>query len=213
MLTTTASVDVVIDELRVLLSFWLETPLHEYLDDLEDVGPSVAAVVRASRPARPPRQQSRSGKTLNLNSLIARVDPRHAAIPSHELALVYKRIKSFAKKVHRALKQENTGLDPRRVNFRENSMPVEVAQVLYDLAGALALRDCDTRIIGLTNDRFRKNLTWVLSQSWIDTRLRPHFLRRDQTTWLRMIRPDAGHAALIGEPRVGLGIRHDKHSR
>ncbi len=174
MLTWTTSADVVGDELRVLLSFWLETPLHEYLDDLEDVGPGVAAVVRAARPPRPPRQQKLAGKALNLNCLIARTDPRHAAIPAQELAHVYKRVKSFAKKVHRALK-EGGAASPRGVNHRESSMPVEVAQVLYDLAGALALRDCDTRIIGLTNDRFRKNLTWVLSQTWIDTRLRPVF--------------------------------------
>jgi hypothetical protein len=54
-------------------------------------------------------------------------------------------------------------------------MPVEIAQVLYDLAGALGLCRCTVRIIGLSDDRFRKNVTWVLNQSWIDVRLRPVF--------------------------------------
>ena len=56
---------------------------------------------------------------------------------------------------------------------RDNAMPVEVAQVLYDLAGSLALCRCGSRIIGLSDERFRKNVAWVLNQPWIDTRLRP----------------------------------------
>jgi hypothetical protein len=54
-------------------------------------------------------------------------------------------------------------------------MPAEVAQVLYNLAGALALTRCNTRIVGLGNDRYLKNLSWVLNQSWLDIRLRPVF--------------------------------------
>jgi hypothetical protein len=54
-------------------------------------------------------------------------------------------------------------------------MPFEVAQVLYNLAGALALTRCNARIVGLTDEQFRKNLTWALNQSWLDPRLRPVF--------------------------------------
>jgi len=54
-------------------------------------------------------------------------------------------------------------------------MPAEVAQVLYNLAGALAMTRCNARIIGLGDDRYRKNVTWVLNQSWLDTKLRPVF--------------------------------------
>ena len=54
-------------------------------------------------------------------------------------------------------------------------MPFEVAQVLYNLAGALALTRCNARIIGLGDDQYRKNLAWVLNQSWLDPRLRPVF--------------------------------------
>ena len=54
-------------------------------------------------------------------------------------------------------------------------MPFEIAQVLYNLAGALALTRCDARIIGLSDDQFRKNIAWALHQSWLDPRLRPVF--------------------------------------
>ena len=50
----TVAPDILHDELRVLLGFWLEMPMHEYLDDLEGVGPTVAAAIRESR-ARPAR--------------------------------------------------------------------------------------------------------------------------------------------------------------
>jgi hypothetical protein len=54
-------------------------------------------------------------------------------------------------------------------------MPFEVAQVLYNLAGALALTRCAARIIGLRDEQYRKNLAWVLGQPWLDARLRPVF--------------------------------------
>ena len=54
-------------------------------------------------------------------------------------------------------------------------MPLEIAQVLYDLAGALALTRSGARIVGLSDDRYRKNVAWLLNQPWLDTRLRPVF--------------------------------------
>ena len=54
-------------------------------------------------------------------------------------------------------------------------MPVEIAQVLYDLAGALALTRCGARVIGLSDDRYRKNVFWLLSQPWLDPNLRRVF--------------------------------------
>ena len=62
----------------------------------------------------------------------------------------------FAKRVHRSLKHGARAESPRGTTRRDNSMPVEVAQVLYDLAGALALCRCGTRIIGLSDERYRK---------------------------------------------------------
>ena len=50
----------------------------------------------------------------------------------------------------------------------ETSMPVNVARVVYNLAGALALTRRGARIVGLGDDQYRKNLDWVLNQPWLD---------------------------------------------
>jgi hypothetical protein len=94
------------------------------------------------------------------------------------LTALLERLKTLAKRVHRSEKKHGRNADanpPRSARRLEHSMPFEVAQVLYNLAGALALTRCGTRIIGLSDDQFRKNLTWVLSQRWLDARLRPIF--------------------------------------
>ena len=41
--------DILCDELAILLGFWLEMPMHDYLDDLEKIGPAVAAAIRDAR--------------------------------------------------------------------------------------------------------------------------------------------------------------------
>jgi hypothetical protein len=162
--------DVVHDELRVLLGFWLEMPLQEYLDDLESVGPTFAASLRDARPPGPLGRHHRGGASaLTLNALIAATDPGISTLPPEEMTILLGRLKTFAKRVHRSLKHGTKG----GVSRRDHSMPLEVAQVLYDLAGALALCRCNARIIGLTDDRFRKNVNWVLAQTWIDSKLRP----------------------------------------
>jgi hypothetical protein len=171
----TVSPDILEDELRVLLGFWLEMPLREYLDDLESVGPTLAAAFRDSRPAGPLGRHRDAVIPLNLKALIAGTDPRVSSMPPEELTILLGRLKTFAKRVHRSIKHGPKVASPRGLSRRDNSMPVEVAQVLYDLAGALALCRCGARIIGLTDERFRKNVNWVLNQSWIDTRLRPVF--------------------------------------
>jgi DNA-directed RNA polymerase specialized sigma24 family protein len=171
----TVAPDILHDELRVLLGFWLEMPLCEYIEDLEAVGPNIAAAMRDSRPAGPLGRHQNDVARLNLKCLIAGNDPTVSAIPPKELAILLGRIKTFAKKVHRAVKNSANGESPRNVIRRDSSMPVEIAQVLYDLAGALGLCRCGVRIIGLSDDRFRKNVTWVLNQPWIDAKLRPVF--------------------------------------
>ena len=55
------------------------------------------------------------------------------------MTILLGRLKTFAKRVHRSLKHGARGEPARGMTRRDNSMPVEVAQVLYDLAGALAL--------------------------------------------------------------------------
>jgi hypothetical protein len=167
--------DILHDELRVLLSFWLEMPICEYLEDLEGVGPTVAVAIHDSRPSGPLGRHRHAFDPLNLKGLIAGTDARIAAIPPEEMTALLGRLKTFAKRVHRSLKHGARGESARGITRRDNSMPVEVAQVLYDLAGSLALCRCATRIIGLSDERFRKNVAWVLNQSWIDTRLRPVF--------------------------------------
>jgi hypothetical protein len=167
--------DILHDELRILLGFWLEMPLRDYIEDLERVGPSISASIRDLRATGPLGRHHDDVSRLTLKSLIAGTDPRVSAIPPEEMAILLGRIKTFAKRVPRSVKNAANGVSPRGANRRDSSMPVEIAQVLYDLAGALGLCRCTVRIIGLSDDRFRKNVTWVLNQSWIDARLRPVF--------------------------------------
>ena len=163
------------DELRILLGFWLEMPLHEYLDDLERVGPRW----RGSSVNRGTTARAASALALsapfNLKEIVAATDPRIAAIPPEELTGLLERLKLFSKRVHRAVKLAAQGNAAPALTRRDNSMPLEIAQVLYNLAGALALTRCQARIIGLADERYRKNVLWMLNQPWLDTRLRPVF--------------------------------------
>ncbi len=168
----TVAPDILNDELRVLLAFWLEMPLHEFLDDLESAGPAVAEAIRQLYASRSPERHGRSLRRLNLNGLI---DGTGYRIPPEELKILLERLKSFVKRVHRSSRQEGQANAPRDTGRRGSSMPPEIAQVLYDLAGALALCHCGVRIIGLSDGRFRKNIAWALDQSWLDARLRPAF--------------------------------------
>jgi DNA-directed RNA polymerase specialized sigma24 family protein len=163
------------DELRILLGFWLEMPIQDYLEELERIGPAIEAMVRDSRPAISLGTGRNFVTPLNLKALSASTDAATLSIPPDELRILLEQLKTFAKRVHRSAKyaeKEGCAVGPTR---RENSMPVEIAQVVYNLAGALALTRCNARIIGLTDERFRKNLSWVLNQPWLDIRLRPVF--------------------------------------
>jgi hypothetical protein len=168
--------DVLHDELRILLGFWLEMPLTDYLDDLDKIGPAVAEAIRHAQPWASPGRPAGAAAPWNLRGLTEGTHLAIAAIPSGELVDLLERIKTFAKRVHRAGRREcgeGQGHDAARGAGRiENSMPFEVAQVLYNLAGALALTRCQARIIGLSDPQFRKNIAWVLSQPWLDARLR-----------------------------------------
>jgi hypothetical protein len=167
--------EVLQDELRILLGFWLEMPLAEYLDDLESVGPAVAAAVRQARPSGLLRRPGAAAPAFNLRGLVDGSHPPVSAIPHPERKLLYERLKTFAKRVHRAARRQGEGSGASGGGRRENSLPFEIAQVLYNLAGALALTRCEARIVGLSDGQFRKNIAWVLNQSWLDARLRPIF--------------------------------------
>jgi len=166
------SPDVLHDELRVLLAFWLEMPLHEFLDNLPSAGVAVAAAIRESSASRALERRGHAPQRLNIKGLVAGTDPR---IPPEEMKVLLERLKSFAKRVYRSLRQERECGAARDEVRRESSMPAEIAQVLYDLAAALALCRCGVKISGLRDDRFRKNIFWALRQPWLDARLRPVF--------------------------------------
>ncbi len=72
--------------------------MHDYLDDLEGVGPTVAAAIRDSRPSGPLGRHRRAVDPLNLKGLIAGTDPRFSAIPPDELTALLDRLKTFAKR-------------------------------------------------------------------------------------------------------------------
>ncbi len=163
------------DELRILLGFWLEMPLREYLDDWEDMGPALAGAIRHSRPAGGLARPHTAAPSFHLRSLIEGTHPLLSTIPREELTILFRRLKTFAKRVHQFAKHGHDGKGSRTLARHETSMPVDVARVLYNLAGALALTRCDARIVGLGDDQFRKNLGWVLNQAWLDARLRPVF--------------------------------------
>jgi hypothetical protein len=166
---TTDSPDIRDEELRILMAFWLEMPLDDYLDDLESLGPVMAGIIRDSRGCSSPGRRRSAGPPLNLRRLIGEVD---STIPPGEMTGLLERLKTFAKRAHRSLRHGRSEEEARGERRLDSAVPAEVAQALYDLSGALALSRCGTRIIGLTDDRFRKNLNWALDQPWIDAKLR-----------------------------------------
>jgi hypothetical protein len=172
---TTISPEIRQDELRILLGFWLEMPLGDYLDDWEELGPAVTVAIRQSRPGGGTGRPRAATTPLHLRSLIEGTHAMTSVIPAEELTELLRRIKSFAKRVHAAAKHGREGIGSNELGRHETSMPVDIARVLYNLAGALALTRCGARIVGLGDDQFRKNLTWVLKQPWLDARLRPTF--------------------------------------
>jgi hypothetical protein len=169
------SQDILDDELRVLLGFWLDAPVHEYLDDLEAVGPILAAAIRETRPSGARGRRRDAASAITLKGLISGTDPVVSTVPPAELIILFRRLKEYAKRVHRSLSYRDERDLSRGLARRESSMPGEVAQVLYNLAGALALIRCGVRIIGLGDDQYRKNVAWVLDQRWLDPMLRPAF--------------------------------------
>ncbi len=169
------SPEILNDELRILLGFWLEMPLNDYLDALESAGPTVAQALQDARPRGALRLKRTAASTLNLRALIDPDHPTVASIPPDELLALLDQLKTYAKRVHRLAKQAEAAERTQGPARRESSMPVEIAQVLYDLAGALALSRCGARVIGLSDDRYRKNVFWLLSQPWLDPSLRRVF--------------------------------------
>ena len=122
-----------------MLGFWLAMPLNDYLDDLEGAGPTIRRILRDARPRSGLRSTRNKASVLNLQGLIDRAHSTFASIPPEELTVLLERLKTYAKRVHRLAKQAEPADAANGAARREHSMPVEIAQVLYDLAGACAL--------------------------------------------------------------------------
>jgi hypothetical protein len=115
------------DELRILLGFWLDKPLQDYLDDVEGVGAAVAAAARAASQERRRGPSAFAVATLNLRSLIDDTTPLVSGVPPEELTELLIRLKSFVKRVHQTA-QRNQADDPLTPAYRwESSLPLEVA--------------------------------------------------------------------------------------
>jgi hypothetical protein len=180
------------DELRILLSFWLEMPLQDLPDHRGRARPPAARATPDPRPTGRPGSSPADVPPINLRALIDESHPLGSAIPAEELTDLLERLKTFAKRVHRSRpagrgRHDRSGPIQGLCRF-EDAMPFEIAQVLYNLAGALALSRCDARIIGLRDEQYRKNIAWALNQSWLDPRLRPVFFAA-----LSRLRPAGQH--------------------
>lgn len=173
------SPDVRQDELRVLLSFWLEIPLQDIPDHRQGGGTAAARATRRPRPAGRAGLAAVATPSINLMALLDEAHPLGSVLPPEELTALLERLKTFVKRVHGsrpAERRHRDRSDPIHVPCRfEDAMPFEIAQILYNLAGALALNRCGSRIISLSDEQYRKNLDWALCQSWLDPRLRPIF--------------------------------------
>ena len=169
------SPEVLHDELRVLLGFWLEMPLNDYLDDLDGAGPTVARALKDCAAAGPlglARNAATCPQLEWADRRVASHDRGHPARRADDGARAAQDIRKARPPRGKAGREKRK---PGGAARRENSMPLEIAQVLYDLAGALALTRRGARIVGLSDDRYRKNVFWLLNQPWLDTRLRPVF--------------------------------------
>ena len=161
------------DELRVLLGFWLEMPVQEYLDDLETVGRPWRRRSATALPVRWADTETLSSP-LNLKGLIAGTDPgSHDS--AEEIAILLGTIEDVRQA--RAPVAE-AGTQSRFPTRRESTRQLDARRGRpgplrsRGLARALSLR---RRIIGLSDERFRKNVD-VGAQPIMDRHaLRPVF--------------------------------------
>jgi len=142
------------DELQVLLSFWLAMPFRDYITMPPGITPGGTTSALSLR-----------------NLIVDRAGPSSTA----ELVALLRQVKNFAKQMHQFVTE---GLDPRsgpEAPRRTHSMPAEVAQVLYNLAVALALARCDEQIASLPPETIQKNFVWLATQKWLTRELAPVF--------------------------------------
>jgi hypothetical protein len=144
------------DELRILLSIRLHTPLSYYVEGImEPIGSESTSRVTESgfkRPSRP----------LCLLSFLAANPDETPRCNTPDRAAVFQKIKESAKWGHHQSKY---------------AIPQKISKLTYILAIVLALVACGVRISELGNEDLVKNLRWMLSRRWLDERLRPQIER------------------------------------
>ena len=166
------------DELRILLRFWLEMPLQDYLGNLDSMGPAATGDAPPPTAWCPTRTIPR--RRASVEPEIA--DRRDAARGPRRLARGVDGPVSTAQDLRQARPSfRETG--PGRRRGMPHAGPAGSRIRCHSRSprssttwpGALALTRCDTRIIGLSDAQYRKNVAWVLNQTWLDARLRPVF--------------------------------------
>lgn len=145
------------DELRILLNFRLAMPFRDYLGELSESG-------KRGRGGKRP-VGVKHGTVEAPQCLLDVIEPRGVGRESDEasrakLLEVLRRLKKVAKWTHAK---------------PNHALPVEISILLYNLANALALIHCGTRIDSLSDTQLCENLRWSLERSWLDDRLRPVF--------------------------------------
>jgi hypothetical protein len=138
------------DELRILLSFRISTPLAYFVEGFE-------STIR--RKTRKDEALARSATPVCLATLLEPASDLDASIDRPEL---FRRLKKSAKWNHQKA---------------EDGTPPEISKVIYNLAIVLALTETGERITDLKDANLVKNFRWLLTRPWLDARLRPVFER------------------------------------
>lgn len=145
------------DELRILLNFRLSMPFRDFLGKSDESAAWAADAKHASEPSK-----AAAGP---LGCLLDAIEPRTLgreldAATRQRLLTIIVRLKKVAKWTHAK---------------PHHGQPVEISILLYNLANALAIVHCQTRIDTLSDAQLSENLRWSLERVWLDDRLRPLF--------------------------------------
>jgi hypothetical protein len=149
------------DELAILLSRRLETPLWEMVDvnHLEPFIPRSSPLWHGVQPFHP-GGRARSERLLCLLTLI---DP----LPEEALALEQIDLLGLLGRLKRTSKQYHHGRDP--------AMPDVLAKLLYTLVNVVAYVRTGSELHSIGSEKLAKNVRWFLNRSWLDSRLQSTF--------------------------------------
>lgn len=149
------------DELAILLSRRLETPLWEIVDAsrLEPYIPRSSPLWYGAQPFHPGSRE-KAERPVCLLSLIEPLPSEAAAIEGIDLLGLLGRLKRTSKQYHH-------GRDP--------AMPHVLAKLLYTLVNVVAYVRTGSELHSIGSEKLSKNVRWFLSRPWLDSRLRPTF--------------------------------------